>query len=364
MKLRSFLSAVAALAVLPAIVMAHHSRSNFDTDTVLEFHGTITEYSWRNPHTFATLAVTDESGEMKELLLELNSVSVLTRQGWTRDTLKVGDEVTVFANPDHNSDKNLYYSNYFVLPDGQLIASSGGNAPDVIPRAPRREIDRTARSDDFSGLWVIANSRFNRRGGNQPDAPTPERNAISLGGQVQATGLPLTELGRTELDKWDAEDNPFFSCISKTPPSITSVLGAHKIIREGDERIIIRHEILDVERIIHMNVTEHDADVEPSHLGHSIGWFDGETLVVDAAAFAPTKWGIGTGVSSSEQKHVVERYTLIEEGNKIKYEFTIEDPVYLSEPVTLSQTLSLDPTYPWQEEYACDPEASSRHIVE
>ena len=118
---------VAVLAIiLPALALAHHSRSNFDLDTVLEFHGVITEYSWHNPHAFTTLAVTDDAGETKELLLELNSISVLMRQGWTRDTLKVGDEVTVFANPDHDGGKNLYYSNYFVFPDGQMIASAGG----------------------------------------------------------------------------------------------------------------------------------------------------------------------------------------------------------------------------------------------
>jgi hypothetical protein len=361
---RSFLSTVAILAILPAIAWAHHSRSNFDLDTVLEFHGVITEYSWRNPHTFATLAVKDDAGESKELLLELNSVSVLTRQGWTRDTLSVGDEVTVFANPDHDGDKNLYYSNYFVLPDGQMIASAGGGAPGLIPQTPRRQVDSTARSEDLSGTWVIEGGRFNRRGGNQPGAAPPARNAVSLGGQVQASGLPLTALGQAESDNWNVEENPFFSCVSKTPPSITSVLGAHRIIRESDDRIIIRHEILDVERIIHMNLTEHDPEIEPSHLGHAIGWFDDETLVVDSALFVPTKWGIGSGISSSDQKHVVERYTLIDDGHRIRHEYTIEDPIYLSEPVALSQTLSLDPTYPWQDEYACDPEASSRHIVD
>ena len=361
-------SSVASLAVLvlvmPALVLAHHSRSNFDLDTVLEFHGVITEYSWRNPHTFATLAVTDDNGETKELLLELNSVSVLTRQGWTRDTLKVGDEVTVFANPDQNNGKNLYYPNYFVLPDGQMIVSGGGNAPAEIPRAPRRQVDQTARSEDLSGTWVVEGGRFGRRGGNQAGGAAPQRAAVSLGGQTQAVGLPLTAKGQAELDAWDVENNPFFRCVTKTPPAITSVLGAHRIIRESDERIIIRHEILDVERIIHMNVSEHRAGIEPSHLGHSIGWFEDETLVIDTTLFAPATWGIGSGVSSSDQKHLVERYTLNDDGNRIRHEYTIEDPVYLSKPVSLSQTLMLDSTYPWQDEYGCDPEASSRHIVD
>ena len=150
--LRPLLLGTVLAASLPVSVWAHHSRANFDLDEVLEFHGIITEYSWRNPHTFATLAVKSESGETSELLLELNSISVLTRQGWTRETLSVGDEVTVFANPDRNRNKNLYYSNYFVMPDGSLIASAPGSGPDTLPRTPRPEINRTARSDDSAVL--------------------------------------------------------------------------------------------------------------------------------------------------------------------------------------------------------------------
>jgi hypothetical protein len=358
------------LAVGPfSSAWAHHSRANFDLDTQIEFQGVITEFSWRNPHTFAKLEVTTESGETKELLMELNSISVLSREGWTRETLKVGDEVTVFANPDRNSSKNLYYSNYFVLPDGNMIASAPGTAPNSEPRQ-RQQVDQTASSMDFSGIWRSEGGRFGSRGGtrggNRQDngntgAASPR---TSLGGQTQAVGLPVTALGQAELDAWNVEDTPSFRCISKTPPWLFSGVGAHKIIRESDEKIIIRHEILDVERIIHLGTTEHDTGIEPSHLGDSIAWFDGETLVVDTANFAPAQWGIGSGVSSSAEKHLTERFTLLDDGRRLRLDYTIEDPVYLTEPVSMSQTFSINPDYPWQDEYGCDPEASSRHLVD
>ena len=362
--LRPLLIGTLLATSLLSSAFAHHSRSNFNLDTVLEFQGVITEYSWRNPHTFATLAVKSESGETRELLLELNSISVLTRQGWTRETLSVGDEVTVFANPDRNKGKNLYYSNYFVLPNGSLIASAPGTGPASLPRTPRQQGDPTARSDDFSGIWRAEGGRFGARGGNGMGAGNPGQNRVSLGGQTQAVGLPVTALGQAELDAWDVEDNPWFRCVTKTPPWIFSGVGAHKIIRESNDKITIRYEILDVERTVHMGTTEHASGVELSHLGHSIGWFEGETLVVDTALFAPAQWGIGNGVSSSEQKHLVERFTLLDDGHRLKFDYTIEDPVYLTEPVSLSQTFSLNPDYPWQDEYGCDSEASSRHIVE
>jgi hypothetical protein len=319
------------------------------------------------------LEVTDESGEPKELLMELNSISVLTRSGWTRETLQVGDEVTVFANPDHDRSKNLYYSNYFVMPDGSFMASAPGSAPDSAPRAQRQAADQTAEqtagSEDFSGIWRGQGGRFGagggrRGGGNAEGAANPTRSRVSLGGQTQAVGLPLTPLGQAELDAWDVKDRPAFRCVSNTPPWIYYGVGAHEIVRDSDDKITFRHEIMDVERTIYLGVREHAAGIEPSHFGHSIAWFEGETLVVDTALFAPTKWGIGGGVSSSEKKHLLERFTLIDDGRRLQLDYVIEDPVYLTEPLSMSTTFSLSPDYPWPDEYGCDPEASSRHLID
>ncbi len=348
---------------LSASAWAHHSRGNFNQELVLEFQGVVKEFTWRNPHAFTTLDVEMDSGETKELLLELNSIAVLTREGWTRDTLSVGDEVTVFANPDFDSSKNLYYSNYLILPDGELIASAPGSAPDVVPRRPQRQIDQTTRSEDLSGIWRTEGGRFGV-GGMGMGAGNATPAAVSLGGQTAAVGLPVTALGQAELDSWDARDNPWFRCVSKTPPWLFSGVGAHWFVRDSDDEVLIRHEILDVERTVHLGMTGHPPETEPSHLGHSIGWFEGETLVVDTAYFAPAQWGIGNGVSSSEQKHLIERFTLMGDGRRMRLEYTIEDPVYLTEPVSLSQTFGLDSGYPWQDEYGCDAEASSRHIIE
>ena len=80
-----------------------------------------------------------------------------------------------------------------------------------------------------------------------------------------------------------------------------------------------------LKRTIHMNMTSHPANVTPSRAGHSIGRWDGDTLVVDTVGFTP---GIIAGtVPHSDQLHVVERFTLDPATMALKRDYTAEDPV-------------------------------------
>ena len=188
-------------------------------------------------------------------------------------------------------------------------------------------------------------------GGGQPPA-------ISLGGQTAARGLSLTAAGQSELANFDVRDNPWFQCEPGTLPDILD--GTQQIFRE-DGALIFRYEILEIERTVHLGLSDHPVGTAPSHLGHSIGRFDGGTLVVDTSLFTPATWGIGAGVPSSDQKHVVERYTLTNNGRRLEVETLFEDPVYLSEPMEMATTFFLDAGYPWQN-YNCDAQASRRHL--
>jgi hypothetical protein len=347
--LRSISTAVLGVC-LCATAGAHHSRGNFDLENTVELQGTILEYSWRNPHTFVTLAVENDSGETEEWLLELNSISVLTGTGWNRDTLTVGDEVTVVGSLEKNQTSNFFFSNYFLLPDGSSMVSAPNFSRGVaIARPPAREVDATARSTDFTGIWRQQGGMGGGMG----------MGAINLGNQTPARGLPLTALGQTNLETFEVRDNPWYRCEAETLPGVFT--GTQEIVRDSDDQIVFRYELREGERTVHLGMTEHPPGVAPSHLGHSIGWFEDETLVVDTALFTPADWGIGAGVPSSADKHVLERYTLTEGGNRMQLEYTFEDPVYLTEPVAMSGTFFVDPGYPWQD-YNCDPEASSRHL--
>ena len=77
-------------------VAAHHSfAAEFDANSPIEITGTVTKIDWANPHTFFYIDVQNESGEYENWALEMGSPNGLMRRGWTRNTLKLGDVVTV-----------------------------------------------------------------------------------------------------------------------------------------------------------------------------------------------------------------------------------------------------------------------------
>jgi len=134
--MRRKLVVVMAAAVLLASagrVLAHHSFSaEFDAAKSFKMTGTVTKVEWMNPHTFFYIDVTDEkSKKTTNWAMEMGSPNGLMRQGWTRNSMKVGDKVTVEGSLAKDGSPTGNARTVVLEATGQKLfaASSQGNTP-------------------------------------------------------------------------------------------------------------------------------------------------------------------------------------------------------------------------------------------
>jgi hypothetical protein len=114
-----FASAVAAFAV-SAPLSAHHGNAAFDSGTKVTMKATVTEWFWANPHCFLKFDVKDDSGNVAHWTAETNNAPDMMERGWTKQSFKPGDEITVTVEPVKNG-KPVGRVIEVVLPNGQTL---------------------------------------------------------------------------------------------------------------------------------------------------------------------------------------------------------------------------------------------------
>jgi hypothetical protein len=98
----------------------HHSGAMFDLTKEVTINGTVSEFSWSNPHASFKVTVVDAKGATQLWGIEMNSPNNLVREGWKRTTIKPGDKVTVTVRPLRDGSPGGQYV-AIVLPDGKKL---------------------------------------------------------------------------------------------------------------------------------------------------------------------------------------------------------------------------------------------------
>ncbi|OLD16401.1 MAG: hypothetical protein AUI91_14160 [Acidobacteria bacterium 13_1_40CM_3_56_11] len=128
MKLRralvAWLLALAVVIPMSSLVgLAHHSRAHYGTEESTT-KGIVVEYKWRNPHVYVVWAVTDQSGKTTQWVGEMASLTSMIADGMTKDSLKMGDEITVVSFPSKSTGSTEALIKKITKADGTVVVDN------------------------------------------------------------------------------------------------------------------------------------------------------------------------------------------------------------------------------------------------
>jgi len=296
-------------------VYAHHSSApHFDRDTEVVVTGVVTELKFVNPHAYIYFDA-EQDGELVNWRCELSSASALGRRGWTETSFVVGQQITVNGAPAWRED-NVCFLNQMTLSDGTVVQRNSDLtemqdvvAANTIPQQERAKFLASGQSN-IEGAWVTR----------------------SFGGGSEGirTRFTATAAGEEAVGDYDmAFDDPILRC---HPVNIFNGWNHDRHINdisvEGD-LIIIQYGFMDFVRTVHLGMSEHPENVQPSTGGHSIGKWEGDTLVVDTVGFEEGVLRHQSGMKHSSQMQVVERFHVDAETGYLLRDYDVKDPPYL-----------------------------------
>jgi hypothetical protein len=344
--------------VVPAV--AHHSvAAEYDEKKPLTLKGTITRFDWTNPHVFLAIDVPDSMGNVAGWEIELPPRIELKRDGWTRESVKIGDMATIEAIAARDGRKAAY---------GRSVALAGGKKLNAAP-APFIKVSEPAKPaprwpdghvrlgnvPGETGYWSsTADSKMEETGAKVRMSSEGLLANIADAGKV-APFLPWAKGLYVYRQQKLLRDDPMASCLPPGGPRQFQVPYGISILEQPErQRIFIfsgggnRNW-----RLIHMDNRAHQPDdVIPTYYGDSVGKWEGDTLVIDAIGYNERFWFANGGLPHTEKLHLTERISR-PDFNTLKYEVRVDDPGAYSRPWTATWNLEWIPNQEI-DEYFCD----------
>jgi hypothetical protein len=294
---------------------AHHAPIQFDFEKTVEIEGEIVEVRWGNPHVTFKVRVDNPQGQPVIWDVEGSSISMLRRMNAAAERLEVHEKVRVAGNPTRRPANKLY---------GQNLLHANGREIVFQPEGRQRWKSTVVGN---VGAWFDGKAEPSRSGifrvwsTNFDDpwlSPPPLKR--------------LTAAARAKVDAWEpATDSSVADCEPVGMPMIMAQPYPIEFIQETDT-ILLRIELYDLVRTIHMSDAVPRASLPAHILGRSIGRWEGNTLVVETDGIT---WPYLDyfGMPLSRDASLVERFTPTSDGKRLRYSVIVTDPKYLTKPV-------------------------------
>ncbi len=349
--MQRFPAALCCAVLLSASASAHHGFGRFDPSREVELEGTLTGLDFVNPHSYVYFESVGPDGEVTEMRCEMRAATVLRRSGWSPELFVEGVQIVVTGRP-HRDDPSSCYAETLAIGDAptleryEQLDDAGG------PVERDRPLRLPSGVPNISGDWaqeqyLIARPPDGGRGGLVPKSlvEAVESGELAAADAPDAGWGPrpvtLTEAGREAADavrELPSDRVPRLNC------EITSILfdwvfdGPINRITQAEDVITIEYG-RGLTRTVHMNADRHPDDLAPSRGGHSIGRWEGDTLVVDTVGFEPGI--VAPPVFHGDKLHVVERFTVDTESWTLTREYTAADPDYFTDAYTGADTMQI-----------------------
>jgi hypothetical protein len=338
MSTRLAIALAASMATTAAF--AHHGFGNIDPTKNVTLEGTLTGVDFVNPHAYLYFDAVGADGKPLKMRCEMRAATVLRRSGWSPEMFVAGKHVTVNGHP-HREDPSTCYVEDLTIGDAPKLVRYQQLTSATAPANANRPLRRPSGEPNISGDWAQEQYLIARpptgRGGLVPKSlvaaveagTVPFADVPNAGwGARPVTLTPAGEAAAEALKKARPEDSTRARC------EITSVLfdwvfdGPINRITQATDTITFEYS-RGLTRTVFMKLGAHPAGVKPSRAGHSIGRWDGDTLVVDTVGFASGTLA-GT-VPHSDKLHVVERFTLDPKTLALKRDYEADDPVMFTD---------------------------------
>ena len=334
------LALVLVALVFVASARAHHSlTAKYDVRDIQDISGTLQSINWVNPHTKWTIDVVNEQGEIESWVGEGAAINTLLRNGITREEFQIGDSITLRGPVSRFGRNEIITVKVFVNDREYTLYPALSNA--LLGPLPHPENTvlsavgytiEPAQAPDLFRVWVPI--RFPATG-------------------VYPVELPLTDFARTAAESYDpVEDDLAAGCVSAGMPGILDQPYPVEFIDQGDS-IVMRFEEWNAVRTIHM--TDDVTEVGRGTIyGHSVGRWEDDVLVIETTGVDYPAYN-DAGVPMTENMHVTERYWLAEDGFRMNWTATVEDPAIFTEAVSFEGWMAWTPDFQLRE-FHCEIE--------
>ena len=347
-----------AMIVLGGLLMtalpgeAHHSiLGKFDDSQPMTIDGIVTLVDWRSPHVHIFINVTDETG-LANWAVEVESPDTLRSNGWTRDSVRPGDAITVDGMAARNESRQVWGSSIVMTETGRTVLDVTPYMPPEplasrpTPRWPDGQPRLGPLPGGVDGYWAFpSSSSLVQTGANVEIDEFGMLANINDSDRVAPFQPWALELYEYRQSRQLRDDPTFLNCKPPGGPrQYQQPQGIQLIEDRRTERVFVlvgsgnrNFHIIFLDGREPVGQVGGDDD-NPLYYGRSVGQWEGDTMVIETTNFNEDFWYSNGGLPHTNRLMLTERFTR-PDFDTLRYEVTIDDPGAYTRSWTSSWTL-------------------------